>query len=239
MLRSPGFLSSSGIDKNSLLAYWRFEDNVLDAHGSNNLTASGSPTYTSDGKVDKAISFVNASTQYAYIVDSDCNLSFGDEDFTIGGWFLLDNKTTSQALIAKYDATNNDREYELYYNQPSDRFIFVTAGGTGAASDATTVTANNLGSPSLATWYFILGWHDAVNNEIAIQVNNGTADTNAHTIGCNDNISRFYIGGDDDATPGNLLDGDADEVMVWGRLLTAAEKTWLYNSGSGRGYSEL
>ena len=35
------------------------------------------------------------------------------------------------------------------------------------------------------------------------------------------------------------MDGRLDQVGVWKRVLTADERTWLYNSGNGRSYTEI
>jgi len=36
-----------------------------------------------------------------------------------------------------------------------------------------------------------------------------------------------------------FFDGLIEEVAFYKRVLTAAERTWLYNSGAGRAYAEV
>ena len=40
-------------------------------------------------------------------------------------------------------------------------------------------------------------------------------------------------------TNNNTMDGLIDEVAFWSRVLTATERAWLYNAGSGRSYAAI
>lgn len=216
----------------SLISRWRLDEtsgNAADSHGSNALTAVNTPGSTT-GKVGDARVFNSASTRY-FSVASNSTLQVGDIDFTIAGWFQLTTKTTYRMLVAKDDAASS-REYTLYYDAGADRFAFVVfSGGTGAT--AKQVNADNLGSPSTATWYYVVAWHDSTGNVVGIQVNNGTPNTTAHTTGVFTGTAAFQIGRYATAFP---HDGYADDVSLWKRLLTTDEKTALYNSGSGFDY---
>lgn len=221
-----------------LEAWWSLNEasgSRADSHGANTLTDINTVTQAA-GKVGNAAQFVNANSEILQIADNPA-LSFGDEDFTIGGWFYLDNKTTTQFLLGKLDWFNNDREYVIYFGIGENRLIFsVSSNGTAFQAEH----ADVLGIPALATWYFIVAWHDASGNTINIQINNAAVDSAAYALGCNDNISDFVIGGSFiDGVPENEMDGRADESFVYRRVLTADERSWLWNSGNGRAYSEL
>ena len=224
--------------KDSLVSWWELNEESgerADAHGSNNLTDNNTVLYTA-GKKGNAARFVAAQNEFLDIADQ-ASLSFADVDFTLACWARLDTTTGSHALISKWEYGNSDREYLLRYNSTPDRFqISVSNDGTTVTSEA----ADELGAPADDTWYFVVAWHDATANTLNIQVDNGTIDSGSYSNGCNDNISPFSIGAYfNSGTEEGEMDGDIDEAAVWGRVLTATEKTWLYNAGNGRAYAEL
>jgi hypothetical protein len=67
-----------------------------------------------------------------------------------------------------------------------------------------------------------------------IQVNNGPVDSLPYSSGVAISTSPFAIGATGNAI--DLLDGAVDEVGFWKRVLTAQERTALYNSGLGLTY---
>ncbi len=48
-----------------------------------------------------------------------------------------------------------------------------------------------------------------------------------------------FILGATDLASNNTLDGLIDEVAIWARVLTADERTWLYNAGNARAYAAV
>lgn len=74
---------------------------------------------------------------------------------------------------------------------------------------------------------------------IGIQVNNGTANTTNHTTGSFDSVTSICIGAYGNACNALTFDGRIAKTGFWRKVLTAAEKTALYNSGKGLKYSAL
>lgn len=217
-----------------LKAHWRLNEassTRVDAHASNDLTDNNTVTQN-PGKLGDAAQFTNANSEFLSITDN-ADLSMGDIDFSIAIWAYLDNKTTGQALLAKWVETSNS-EYMLRYDDGTDRLIFsVTSGGTDATRN--NISATTFGSPPTATWMFIVAWHDAAGNTIKIQVDNGTADSTAHTGGVYDGTAAFKLGAINSPEV-ILLDARLDSVSIWKRVLTSGERTDLYNGGSGFDY---
>ena len=109
----------------------------------------------------------------------------------------------------------------LYYKQSVNRFeLDVSADGTNTAA---VVKADNLGSPSINTWYFVVARYDGVN--ISISVNAGTPNTTAFSSDIHDSTDTLRLG---------FLNGTLDEPMLFKRALTDAEVAYLYNNGLGR-----
>lgn len=214
-----------------LVSYWKLDEtsgtrvDSVTATG-NNLTAVNSPGYAA-GVQGNATFFNIASLQCLSIADN-ATLKTGDADFTFCAWAYLSNNVQNYTILSKYQVTGNQREYSLVYNSSANRFRWIVSS-TGANN--ITIDANNLGAPALNTWYFIVCWHDSVNNQIAIQVNNGTPNTLSWSGGVFVGTSNFLIGARDG--PADYWTGRIDEVLFSKRVYASDERTALYNSGSG------
>jgi len=199
----------------------------------NDLTDNNTVTQAA-GKVGNAAQFTAANSEYLSRVDN-ASLSTGDIDFTIACWVYLDSKPANVMCIAsKEDAIASAAEWRMEWRNTTDRFRFIIFNSAGGA---TGIAADNLGVPSTATWYYVIVWHDATANTINIQVNNGTANSTAELIAIVDSTASFRIGALSTGTVGNFWNGRNDELLFCKSVLTAAQKTALYNSGNGCTYS--
>lgn len=180
------------------------------------------------GKLDNAAQFVAANAEYLSH-PSNADLQTGNVDFTIAAWVSL--STVANCDIVTRWATPTNGEYALVYFSSRFRFA-VTPDGTAAST--VTVVASSLGAASAGTWYLVVGWHDALNNTLNIQINNGAVESTPHTTGVYPSAAPFglsrasYVGG--------YVHGMLDEVGFWKRLLTADERALLWNSGAGLSY---
>ena len=196
----------------------------MDAHGENDLSDHNTVLY-GDGRKSYAADFERDESEFLSVADNE-DFSLGDQDFTLGGWVKAESLAGSNKYIfAKQDA------YRLYYDSTADRLKFTVTGGTSVTPDS---------APSTDTWYFVVVWHDSVNDQIAMQVNDGTVFTTAHSTGVTDNDHDFALGGYVQSGSGSdQWDGLIDEFFFYSRVLTADECAWLYNGGAGRTYSNL
>lgn len=216
----------------NLVSYWQM-GNANDSHGTNHLTNNNSVSFTT-GKVGNAGDFENGSNHYLSIASNN-SLRTGDIDFTLTCWVRMESKSQAGGIVGKGAAIGTTTlEYLVEYVLTSDCFRFLISDGSSlVVREATT-----LGSPSTATWYFIVSWHDSVNNTLNIQVNDGNVDSTAHSTGVALDTEPFEIGRAS-ATSVRDFDGLIDEVGFWKRVLTSDERTDLYNSGNGRNYAYI
>ena len=217
--------------------YW----NLDEAGGSNAIdsTANGNELVETLGTIESTEGGRDlelGETEYFAIADN-ASLSFADVEMTFGIWGKLESQATTQYIMSKYDRGIDQRAYALVYVTGADRYVlYIDDNGTGATS----VTANNYGAVPATTKAFIMGWHDPVANKIYISVNNGAANEAAHAGGILDNTAPFAIGTTFDNTAAELwLDGIVWSGFVYAGLMTAGEKTWLYNAGVPRKWSEI
>ncbi len=220
-----------------LVAFWELESNGTDAHDDNDLGAQSSPVHVT-GKVGNAGDFERGDND-AYTLADNADLSTGDVSFTICAWInheSLGGDLENNTFVSKSGGSH--AEYFLYFAGGSGNNVykFEVYGGSGYTNQGI-VVASNFGTPSTSDWNFVCAWHDATNNQIGIQVDNGTPNTAAHSTGVYDSGDAFYIGND---AFNNAFDGLIDQVGFWkGRVLSSGERTDLYNSGSGVSYDDL
>lgn len=206
----------------SLVSYWKLDEasgDAIDAHGDNNLDDINTVGSTT-GKINNGREFELDRNEYFSHTDNT-DLSTGDIDFTIQAWVNVYSTSSFPVVISK--GTAGEREYIIYLNGGEVRWV---VGTTEVDSNVTLSTA---------TWYHIVAWHDSVNNEIGIAINNGTPVTTAHSTGAPDTTHPFELGA---STSQSLYwDGILDEVGFWkNRVLNSSDIAELYNGGSGLSY---
>jgi len=213
---------------NSLISHWRLNESSglrLDSHGGLDLGEINTVA-SAAGKIGNAASFV-AGNEESLTGGPAAALTMGDMDFTIAFWVWFD-ALTSTGLAAKW--ATDSLEYMAHFNGTNLGF-HVSDDGTG--------TNSVVNSQAIATntWYFFIAWHDATANTINVSVNNNTPASTAHSTGVNDGNASLFLGRNEEGL--TYLSGRVDSVSIWKRLLTAAERTQLYNAGVGLDYPFL
>lgn len=217
---------------NNLISYWKMDevsgtraDSVIAA--ANTLTDNNTVT-SNPGKISLAGQFTAANLESLSHTDN-ASLSTGDIDYTVAFWVYFDSKGANRLLVGKTTDFSSFTviEYLVWYVNSTDRIRFSPSNGTTSVP----ANANNLGSPALATWYFVVAWRDKTANTVNIQVNDGTVDSASWTYTQVDLTVSFRVGGF--GTADGSMNGRIDEVGFWKRVLTAGERTALYNAGAG------
>jgi len=216
----------------NLMAFWELEEasgDRADSKGSNTLSV-GNSCGREVGKVGYAALFTSALSEYLYCA-TNAALEMGDIDFTIAGWFNNYAGGWPGLVLKSNGAGNEDYKIAIDYANYA-----VVANFNGA--DGISVTSANNSASSWSYHYFVV-WHDAANDLLGVSVDNATPVTQA-TGGLAPEVSsaRFQISGDQGGSA-NYCNGPIDQVGLWKRVLTSDERTWLYNSGNGRAYSEF
>jgi hypothetical protein len=203
-------------------------DPRLDAHGTNHLT----PNAGVDAAAGIQGNAVRLTTNSAHLSRADsAALSAGNTNFTVAFWVYLTNTAGTPIAAHKGWNTPSQSEWRVWRNNMTGKMRF-TVSPNGAATGGAAVE----GGPVINTnaWYFVVAWHDTTANLIGIAVENGTPVTEPHATGVFDGTGPFQIG----AGPAGAI-GRVDQFGFWRRVLTAFERTWLYNSGAGRTYSQM
>lgn len=203
----------------------------MDAHGSNTLIDNGGVTQVS-GRIGSAAQFTRLSNQYLSITDNAA-LSTGDVDFEWAGFAWLSSKPAASLMYVLGKEQSGSADYVLRYDTSADRFEFLIA----SSGTEKKVVANTFGSAPIGAWIFVDIWHDSVGDTVNIQINNGPVDS-AATAGIppTDTTQPLQVGGETFFGDNRYWDGRIDSLSFWKRLLSPAERTGLYNGGSGVDY---
>ena len=218
----------------NLAAHWKMNETSgtrVDSHtNSLDLTDNNTVGFTT-GKIGNAADFEYGNSEYLSLADNAL-VSPGDAAWTMAAWVKLESKPANATILGRWTGSGDNREYILFYRNGSVRFVFaVSDDGTGTAAE---VEADELGAVSLATLYLVVAWHDPNSNTVNIQVNDGAIDSTAHTGGIAEKTSIFTVG-----ATSITWDGEIDSLSLWDAVLTPADKTALYNSGSGLDYESF
>ena len=211
-----------------LVSWWSMDEasgTRSDSHGSNDLAAVNAPRRIT-GKLGGAVRIVSADSQYLTAPDDD-TLSTGGS-FTWMGWVRLSRLGGFEHLVYKWNfATQN--EYIVRVHPSGYLEMVLSNDGTNIAlwQNATT-----FGALAIDTWYCFAGWHDAENNLAGLSIN-GVEDTFAYSSGVHYNSTAPLV-------VGNPFWANIDlDELVYAKHARADFRTWFYNGGDGRSYSDV
>ncbi len=209
-----------------LIGYWKCDEasgNLLDAHGSNDLTETSGTIAAATGVLGGGRDMEADDTEY-FTHASNSDLSFGDIAFTIQIWIKAESNVGTRTILSKWNTGGSESSFRLRHSA-SNQLNYQIAG-SGTSFERTIYFATPIGS-----WLQVLIDHDPVGNTIGWRINGGSRSTVSTSIGLNAGTADFRVG---HAVTG--FDGVVDEIGFWKRLLTDDEAAALYNSGSGLAY---
>jgi hypothetical protein len=212
-----------------VISYWTGDDTAADAKGINNATLNGGAGYA-PGVVRDAFQFNGVD---GYFQSPTHDLPTGNSDRTIDLWVKIDAFSPIEAFFAGYGRFGaNNQTYQLGANSADQRVFFSQWGQA-------------VFGPSLATgtWYNVAVTN--VGNSVTLFLDGQAVATGNLTIST-PAATQFYMG----RIPGGLgddrrLDGEVDEVRVFGGALNPNEIQAIYYSdlnqgqGAGSAASEL
>lgn len=228
--------TATGTLTTGLLAFWRMEEtssNRVDSVAAISLVPNGGATFGA-GKHGNAAKCNGVAGAYFAAADSPI-LSIGPaQDFTVVCWVQFDSfPSGDHGIVGKGNVTANYDDCEFMIWRRIGTLRFSVANGT-------LITEVNSGiSPTVGLWYLIIGWLDAANNLLWIQVNNATPVSIACTHDSWDSTGSLEIGRQPGWSASPILDGRVDDVMLYKRILTADERTNIWNAGLGLDYPDL
>ena len=234
--------------KSGLVGYWTFDgkDTNWGTNKTNDLSGQGNTgtmtsmsTTTSPvvGKIGQGLKF-DGVNDYVNVGDVAA-IDNSNTQLSISAWFKMDvlptSAATRQAIIIKYDATANEREFLVLvgHNITNDwNKITWNVQEVATAYDSTT---DLKGSTILTTnrWYHVVVTYQGGNHmRIYLDGNLEVEDTTGIPTDFTNTAEPLYVGWLEDAD--RSFNGLIDDVRIYNRALSAGEITQLYKQGAAK-----
>lgn len=208
-----------------LVAYWKLDEasgTRFDSVGSNDLTDNNT-VGSATGRIGNAASFVAANIEYLSRASTADVQASGN--FTFAAWIKPASIGNRMGVVNK---GTTGAEYILWIDTTGQIKFALSANFTNRAETPSAI--------STTEWWLVVASYDGT-PRLWVRSESGTLltdDGNAtgHSIGAADyEVGHYEVAG----TP-YPFNGLIDEVGFWKRVLTPAERTTLWNGGSGITY---
>ncbi len=212
----------------NLLAYWKLDEttgtDVDDAHGTDNLTTSGTPAWVT-GKLNNGLQFNGSTTGQRAYRGAYSELT-KTSDYSVSFWVKFATLTNNDNTVANY-IIEADRFSLNVRNDSGMRIVAAHWDGDQDNHKETQVL-------STGTWYHVVYVHTGSTNLVELYLDTVLQDN----VGVNQNFqaaAAFMIGNfrDSGQPP---MDGIMDEVGIWSKKLSSGERDELYGSGTPPAY---
>jgi len=212
------------------VAFWKLEEDSgndrVAQFGGFELAETGGVIARATGKLGYGVDF-EADDSRLLLCDASClHLT----TFTIAGWAKMETKPAASGRWAARSNGAGKLVFRIGRRHDTDRAEFaVSTNGTSWGATCTT----SLAGIAAGTWFFWASRYNDTTKKADLRVN--TTDAVQQTLG-------GAINGSADAgvtlgalqSGGQYFDGVVDAVGAWAKVLTDAQLTTLYNSGTGR-----
>ena len=207
-----------------LVSYWTLDE--ASGTRSDSVVASGNDL-TDNNTVGSATGIFNNAASFVAANNESLNnaalaaLIGADAAITITAWVNF-----SDGLRHTIVDSGGDGDIYLRAGQDPNGAQFTVKGFTVSAG----VASGSI--PSQGVWYLLIASYDPATDTASVSVDAGTPATASG--GPNGTPADFIIGN----RTGNIdpMQGLIDEAAIWSRVLTAQERTDLYNGGVGLFY---
>jgi len=213
--------TSANGNSNKLKAWYKFQSNADDSHGSFDGTATGITWVSDSWKLGTGAYSFNGSSS---VVTTDQRVN-GLHDGTGGSitfWVKKNSHAENDIIFATHNASGSGAGIEVKFNSSGNIKSTTTNNSSGwVDTTSTTALAND-------TWYHVAVTLDT-DTKYRIYIN-GTLETtgSAFTPRTGDSSQAYTIG--DNPSSGGWFDGDLDDMSIWSRALSATEISALVNT---------
>lgn len=223
-----------------LVSYWDLEEasgTRYDLHGSNNLTDNNTVT-SAAGKIGNAALFTSANSEYLSITDASQTGLEPSGNMSWSFWVYFNSVPGAGSGATFLGKGDGNQKYQIHYsgNGEGIRLLFYPSSGTYKGVD-------HAWTPSTSTWYHIVITFNstASTNNFQIFINNSKTSRTGASAPCGSisgNTNPFIIGANTESPTTYFMNGRIEEVGMWGKVLSDAEVSDLYNSGNGLSYAD-
>lgn len=169
------------------------------------------------------------SSQYFSTADSvDISVT---GDISIGSWVKLESSGASKQIVNKFNATGNNRSYQLLIDRTGDGLCEFDYNSVGTAGNTGSLITDAACVSGTGTWVHIAMNLDVSTSDGTWCVNGSeVASTPAGTqTAIFDGTSQMTIGAINDGS-GAFMDGLLDDVRIYNTVRTCADWAGDYNT---------
>ena len=233
---------------NGLLARWDFDGDLTDSQGNNDFVNTGGTNVSYDtGKIGQCITFLPTDSPPAQIeVTTNTILEFPRKraPFTMSWWWKGDPSTgvasTKGFLNMRYYSdngiyTDTIEMGTLFGDSDITNWHYIGRYPHNSTDVNLCNAASNPWEPETNTWYHTIYSYDPVTAKGYMYVNNGAFTLDTSTAVQTNEMSQpypsyFRVDGTDS---GDQTATYIDMLYIYDRVLTADERSMLWNDGDG------
>jgi hypothetical protein len=202
----------------------------------NNVISGGGLVYVNSAQFTR----IDAPARYFLTPSADFEFT-GALPFTVAAWFYLISQTVVfpfySYIISALAGPGAGTGWNFFV---SGTDLCLYCGGGGGTANATHAVGATTGA-----WHLGIGWFDPTGGTLGTGGIYSCVYSNAinsvdYALGAGNYPNANIVCGCDAKTIGNKpWDGYIGPAMVWGRVITAAQRTVLWNGGAGLPYASF
>jgi len=194
----------------------------------NNGTLINGPTFSGIGK-QAAIVFDGVDD---YFITQLSSIGNANQSFTFGGVFRITNKLSYESnrfIFSNYVLSSQSGFFAITTNKDTTPLISLWLRNNDRSVSVQTSGI----TPSLNTWYYVVGVRDVITNEIKLYINSSLIDTKTLSGDLTVRDSTNTYGGVRHFTS-QIISADVASTQIYNRALSAAEVSQNFNALRGR-----
>lgn len=211
-----------------LISYWKLDGNSTDSVSSNNGTDTAITYNTSNGIINQGAGFNNTSSVINFGTGTNLKPS---PAVSVSLWIKTSSAVSREIFLKSSNGNGGVYSYSIAVTDSTHISSRVNISATPTFSDLSATASVTNGA-----FHHIVMTYDTGTHKLYVDGSNvatggsGSAPFYSGDFPCI--IGADYNGGV--ASP--FFNGDVDEAGIWGKALTQAEVTTLYNGGVGLSY---
>jgi len=219
--------------RSDLMAYWAFDNDLIDSTGSFNLTGVGAYTHN-QAVINEGINLTITTGRYAYIASTVYTFT-ETNSFSISFWMNRASNTAYRMILTQRVLGGSDSPpVTVYVNSNIVYFRVINATAGQEIADSGTHPFN--------TWVHYVGTYNASSRVFSVYRNGVLINNVSVTLTnwlVNSASANFNIGRNSNPASSQDYDGSLDEVAVYGVALSSSDVEILYNDGYGLSYDDM
>ncbi|MGV8177029.1 MAG: LamG domain-containing protein, partial [Candidatus Bilamarchaeaceae archaeon] len=182
----------------------------------NNVTGAG--MYANGPGIYGDAVVMNGYQNYMYSYNASLDASVG---FTTAMWVKFTNLKANNTIFSLANLSSNNERFSIFTNIADGQKLYFYGNGVGS-----TAVSSNF-APANNTWNHVVVTYDGATLSFYI---NGTLYNSAPLANSGVISGQYFLGARKRTSKSEYFNGSMDEVMVYGRSLSAYEVSQLYRS---------